>query len=100
MKRRGPMTWLAGRSRGFWIIVCLLPAIYVLSSGPMRKIGVVVPPHSMTGHLLPNFKSSTVVRPWYQTVYGPLIWASGKQPWGMPLAFYWSIFDVRKDRFP
>src|SRR5436190_21616240 len=33
--RPGPLTWLAGRSRWFWIVVALsLPALYVASFGP------------------------------------------------------------------
>jgi hypothetical protein len=33
-KRRGPLMWLAGRSRRFWIAVALLPILYVASFGP------------------------------------------------------------------
>src|SRR5262245_57986333 len=34
-KRRGPLTWLGGRSRRFWVAVALLtPVLYVLSVGP------------------------------------------------------------------
>src|SRR5436190_23317650 len=34
-KRRGPITWLAGRSRRFWIgLAMLLPVLYVVSFGP------------------------------------------------------------------
>lgn len=33
-KRRGPLTWLAGRSRQFWIVVALLPVLYFASWGP------------------------------------------------------------------
>jgi hypothetical protein len=33
-KRRGPLMWLAGRSRRFWIVIALLPVLYVASFGP------------------------------------------------------------------
>src|SRR5262245_28459002 len=33
-KRRGPMTWLAGRSRRFRIGLAMLPVLYVASFGP------------------------------------------------------------------
>jgi hypothetical protein len=33
-KRRGPLLWLAGRSRRFWIVGALLPVLYVASFGP------------------------------------------------------------------
>lgn len=36
-KRRGPLGWLASRTRRFWIVVALvaaLPAAYLLSAGP------------------------------------------------------------------
>jgi hypothetical protein len=33
-KRRGPLLWLAGRSRWFWIGVALMPVLYVASIPP------------------------------------------------------------------
>jgi hypothetical protein len=33
-KRRGPLLWLAARSRRFWIVTVLVPLLYVASFGP------------------------------------------------------------------
>jgi hypothetical protein len=33
-KWQGPLEWLAGRSRRFWIALALLPVLYVASFGP------------------------------------------------------------------
>jgi hypothetical protein len=33
-KWQGPLAWLAGRSRRFWITAALLPVLYVASFGP------------------------------------------------------------------
>lgn len=33
-KRRGPLLWLADRSRRFWIIAAALPILYAASFGP------------------------------------------------------------------
>lgn len=37
-KRRGPMTWLAGRSRRHWINVAIVVIWYPLSIGPVARI--------------------------------------------------------------
>jgi hypothetical protein len=34
VKRQGPIGWLSGRSRRFWILAVSLPVLYALSVGP------------------------------------------------------------------
>lgn len=45
-KRRGPMTWLAARTRRFWIILAVMPMLYFASIGPWVWIGWNLP-HSL-----------------------------------------------------
>lgn len=47
-ERRGPLLWLAGRSRRFWIVVvALLPGLYVASFGPLVRADLSLPPDAV-----------------------------------------------------
>lgn len=44
-RRRGPLLWLAGRSRAFWIVFTIyLSVLYVLSAGPACWLTAQPPP--------------------------------------------------------
>lgn len=61
-KRRGPLGWLAGRSRGFWIAaVVLAPVLYVGSFGPACWYTAV--PQVMTSPVPPPHPLMIIYRP-------------------------------------
>lgn len=43
-RRRGPLYWLAGRSRRFWILATTVPMLYVASFGPACWISSRIQP--------------------------------------------------------
>jgi len=77
-------------------IVIGVPALYVLSSGPMQTVAFrshvlgVAPPASpgSAGLVTSRFVE---MGEWWPVVYGPLLWASD-QPWGDRLNRYWDLF--------
>lgn len=89
----------------FWATVAvILPALYVLSFGPMRIVGMhyeMPPPTPKTLGFGWSIEGPTefdaVPNAWYQALYRPLIWAS-QQSWGSPLATYWLLFPIREVR--
>jgi len=88
-KRRGPLTWLADRTWRFWVVMALLPALYVASYGPAcwayhrRRI-----PQSMEPALI--------------AAYRPLDWlsANGPEPIGNMLIRYAALWIQPPFRFP
>jgi hypothetical protein len=95
-KRRGPLIWLASRSRRFWIVLAiLLPFIYVLGSGPTRSIAFrnrmtyTTPPGAVRPALYATSEQSAL---WW-IFYFPLAWAS-QQSWGQPIRSYWALFPI------
>src|SRR5262249_1088995 len=74
-KRRGPLTWLAGRSRRFWIITAIaLPLLYVLGSGPTRSLAIrqrytyTTPPGASTPALYATREYSA----WWTITFAPM----------------------------
>lgn len=96
-KRRGPILWMARRSRRFWIAIAVLAVLYVLSSGPTR-LTAVYQDETMESVLFvvgpdpfPEPQPLDAIKPWWKTAYGPLVWAS-KHELGGPIRWYWDLF--------
>ena len=116
-KRKGPLLWLAGRSRRFWIVVALVPVLYVLSSGPMVMVawrGQMIVDHalpfstvmsqmetdspedasSVVSSVAPMMAMEVDIPEWWQQLYAPLWWMA-EQPWGERLVMgYWNSFPI------
>src|SRR5262245_60695374 len=94
-KPRGPLLWLAGRPRWFWIATAVLALLYVLSSGPMTKIawrGRQQVIRLQNG--LPLQATYLDVSGWWKILYAPL-WQVSLSSWGDPINAYWRLFPLR-----
>lgn len=69
-KRHGPLTWLRGRSRRFWIAAALLPVLYVASIGPVFWLNA-------SGNVPVPLVRSFV---WMSSIYHPILWIVARSP--------------------
>jgi hypothetical protein len=78
-RRRGPLLWLADRSRQFWIVTALaLPVAYLASFGPACWMSV-------------RARSEPACRR-IGEVYWPLLWIGMNTAWGIsPVKWYMSL---------
>jgi len=86
-KRRGPLTWLAGRSRRFWITVAMMPVLYVASVGPACWL-TAVPIEQVLQSGLPDVE--------WMRIYTPI----GKAAWssvGYDVIEWWARFGLTED---
>src|SRR5262245_27602972 len=75
-KRRGPMTWLASRTWRFWLATTLiLPVLYVLSYGPVGRLGVA--------HNEPRWLAAVS-----DPLYAPLHWSFAEGPEWFTVALF------------
>ncbi|HTI52389.1 MAG TPA: hypothetical protein VL475_15605 [Planctomycetaceae bacterium] len=96
-KRRGPIGWLKGRSRRFWIVFAiLLPPLYLLASGPTRplafrnRLTYVTRPGTSRRVAMATSEQSAL----WVIAFAPLEWAA-KEPWGRPIKSYWALFPIQ-----
>lgn len=104
-KRRGPLTWLAARTRRFWFVVLVvLPTVYILSSGPTRPLLVR---HRLQPLWMGDVGVSWLTPPLVLTVYdywtpayAPLVWFQARyyaSTCAKMLTAYWELYPIPQD---
>jgi hypothetical protein len=84
------------------VALAIMPALYILSSGPMTIVGFRTRvKHTST--ILPNgtsaiqASSETSLGKWFSIAYAPLVLAA-EQAWGDSVFSYWELFPNRSNR--